>query len=87
MARTSSPRRTAEGRGERHGHEVIVVDAQQGEVVAGVGLEDVRVRRPRFLRRAGCAARSVAPADDVGVGEDLAVGGQHATHCFDGSSG
>ena len=61
------------GRGERDRREVVGVDAQQGEVVAGVGCHELG------LRRFGLAGEADAdlgrPLDDVGVGQDLAVGG------------
>ena len=73
MATTSSPRLTSAVGANVTGHEVVAIDAQQGEVVAGVG------RHQLGLGRLGLAGQPDAdvrrPGDDVGVGEDLAVGG------------
>ena len=71
---TSSPMRDLRRRCERHRLEVVAVDAQQGEVVAGVGGDD---RRPS-IGSVSPARRTwidVGAVDDVGVREDLAVGG------------
>ena len=46
------------GRGERHRREVVAVDAQQGEVVAGVGRHERRPRSARSRRAGGRGSRS-----------------------------
>ena len=83
MATTGSPIRMLGRIGDRRGRQVgIDVDAQQGEVVAGIGGNDGRWNR---FGVAGEANPDIlGTGDDVGVGKDLAVGGDDhsGAHCL-----
>ena len=58
-------------RGERHRNEVVAVDAQQGQVVAGIGGDELGLGRLGLTRQAHPDGGRAL--DDVGVGQDLAV--------------
>ena len=93
MAATGAPtcRSLVEPSGSGRSVRPVGVDLQQRDVGVGVEADDlgrdlVAVGEPHVDVRGACGCRAPAARDDVGVGRDLAVAGEHEARAEAGAS-